>query len=231
VGNPTRFQHLAGTACFIRVSTPAKLCSTTLGQALLGWYCTVENYYCFATANDSLLPRTWRTALVSTSETQREAGLSGDKHKAAMLNALWKEFDDILPDYFEILAGLKSLATLVGKTAEDHLQYVRDLTYSTANSCSLPNHPASSKSFKLQKYLGWSAPSTLPAVPPPAISASMFPVPASRQFSSQVYRHRIHAHIRHEAHPLIQTQHPARNRVLRLRTMSHVPGTRNPVLS
>ena len=42
----------------IRVSTPAKLCSTTTGQALLGWYFTVENHYCCATANDSLLPRT-----------------------------------------------------------------------------------------------------------------------------------------------------------------------------
>jgi hypothetical protein len=43
-------------------------------------------------------------------------------------------------------------------------------------------------------------------------------------------------YIHREPHPqpLIQTQPPARNRwcrLLRLRTLSHVPGTRNPVLS
>lgn len=114
------------------VSTPTKLCSTTLGQSLLSWYCIAEDHYCFSSAMDTLLPRLWRSELVRAREGRSKVVLSGDEHKAALLNDLWQEYHDLLTGYFAILAGLRPLTMLTGDErlkAEDHLRSQLSLFY------------------------------------------------------------------------------------------------------
>jgi hypothetical protein len=96
------------------VFTPTELCSTTLGQSLLSWYFIIENHYCFSTANGAWLPRVWRSGIVRANEGRLHPILPGVEHKAALLNLLWQEYDDLIMGYFAVLAGLRALTILTG---------------------------------------------------------------------------------------------------------------------
>lgn len=79
----------------------------------------MENYYCFSSANETFLPRQWRSELIRQRETRSTPPtLAGDEYKAAVLHELWEEYDDILPEYFELTAGLKAIPSLSGKEKE-----------------------------------------------------------------------------------------------------------------
>jgi hypothetical protein len=51
--------------------------------------------------------------------------LSGEERKAAILNDLWQEYDDLVPGHFEILSGLKTLTTLRGDDRTNLEQHLR----------------------------------------------------------------------------------------------------------
>src|SRR5271169_5983056 len=108
--------HLKGAADIMqRFSTPFQLCSTVLGRALLEWYCIFEDYYCFVTAERSMLPKSWRDANCQVRRKLAEDEyhrLSIEERRGRLLDDLWPEFYYRVTHLSDILARVSEVKRL-----------------------------------------------------------------------------------------------------------------------
>ena len=112
-------RHLTGVAHLLqRFSDPVTQCSSPTRRTTLEWYCNLEDYCCFVTATPQLLPVTWRQENVRQRQQLAHLEyprLSGIERKARLLDDLWAQLWELLPQMAKVLTTLPRLKTLDGE--------------------------------------------------------------------------------------------------------------------
>lgn len=89
-------------------------CSSSLGQALLEWYCILEDNACIVSASKTMLPKSWRLENVTMKELLA-AKESRPQSNEIYVDIAWAEQLTKTPDLVDIVAEIPLLQSFHGE--------------------------------------------------------------------------------------------------------------------